>query len=149
MGLNFSALKRIEAGFFTGAMAMVWAAGKPSSMLNCCSGLNFFLPTVVQHYIYKVCFHCNSRVEPVSYGVCRPALAGTRRENVQLLRSRLSTYGSKLDRESNHCPHSEPSPLTDLVPPCRASIDTSSSPSAKSLRPSPVSNTRSQKPPKI
>ncbi|KAJ3568429.1 hypothetical protein NP233_g5723 [Leucocoprinus birnbaumii] len=33
-GLNFSALKRITLGFFTGAMAMVWAA-------------------VLQHYIYK------------------------------------------------------------------------------------------------
>jgi POT family proton-dependent oligopeptide transporter len=35
-GLNFSALKRITAGFISGAMAMVWAG-------------------VVQHYIYKVC----------------------------------------------------------------------------------------------
>ncbi|KAF6760668.1 POT family-domain-containing protein [Ephemerocybe angulata] len=34
MGLNFTALKRIAAGFFTGAMAMVWAS-------------------VVQHYVYK------------------------------------------------------------------------------------------------
>ncbi|KAF8328997.1 peptide transporter PTR2A [Amanita rubescens] len=34
IGLNFSALKKITAGFFTGAMSMVWAA-------------------VVQHYIYK------------------------------------------------------------------------------------------------
>ncbi|KAJ4474369.1 PTR2-domain-containing protein [Lentinula aciculospora] len=34
LGLNFTALKKITAGFFTGALAMVWAA-------------------VVQHYIYK------------------------------------------------------------------------------------------------
>lgn len=34
MGINFSALKKITWGFFTGAAAMVWAA-------------------VVQHYIYK------------------------------------------------------------------------------------------------
>jgi len=33
-GINFSALKRITAGFFTGAASMIWAA-------------------VVQHYIYK------------------------------------------------------------------------------------------------
>ncbi|KAF9004369.1 POT family-domain-containing protein [Cyathus striatus] len=33
-GVNFSALKRINAGFYTGAMSMIWAA-------------------VVQHYIYK------------------------------------------------------------------------------------------------
>jgi POT family proton-dependent oligopeptide transporter len=36
IGINFSPIKRITAGFFTGAAAMVWAA-------------------VVQHYIYKVC----------------------------------------------------------------------------------------------
>jgi len=34
VGFNFSALKKITAGFFTGALAMVWAA-------------------VVQHYVYK------------------------------------------------------------------------------------------------
>ena len=34
MGLNFSALKKITLGFFTGSAAMIWAA-------------------VVQHYIYK------------------------------------------------------------------------------------------------
>ncbi|KAG9220199.1 hypothetical protein CCMSSC00406_0007106 [Pleurotus cornucopiae] len=34
LGINFSALKKITAGFFTGAAAMIWAA-------------------VVQHYIYK------------------------------------------------------------------------------------------------
>lgn len=34
LGINFSALKKITAGFFTGAAAMAWAA-------------------VVQHYIYK------------------------------------------------------------------------------------------------
>ncbi|KAF8870845.1 hypothetical protein BD779DRAFT_1680788 [Infundibulicybe gibba] len=34
MGLNFSAVKRIMAGFATGAAVMIWA-------------------TVVQHYIYK------------------------------------------------------------------------------------------------
>ncbi|KAJ7582545.1 POT family-domain-containing protein [Mycena floridula] len=34
VGINFSALKRITAGFWTGALAMIWAA-------------------VVQHYIYK------------------------------------------------------------------------------------------------
>jgi POT family proton-dependent oligopeptide transporter len=38
IGINFSPIKRITAGFFTGAIAMVWAA-------------------VVQHYIYKVRFH--------------------------------------------------------------------------------------------
>jgi len=27
MGINFSALKKITAGFMTGAAAMVWAAG--------------------------------------------------------------------------------------------------------------------------
>ena len=37
IGINFSPIKRITAGFFTGAIAMVWAA-------------------VVQHYIYKVRF---------------------------------------------------------------------------------------------
>lgn len=37
IGINFSPIKRITAGFFTGAVSMVWAA-------------------VVQHYIYKVCF---------------------------------------------------------------------------------------------
>ena len=36
-GIRFTPLKRITAGFITGAMAMAWAA-------------------VVQHYIYKVCF---------------------------------------------------------------------------------------------
>ena len=36
-GINFTPIKRITAGFFTGSAAMVWAA-------------------VVQHYIYKVCF---------------------------------------------------------------------------------------------
>ena len=34
MGLNFSALKKITLGFFTGSAAMIWAA-------------------VLQHYIYK------------------------------------------------------------------------------------------------
>ena len=34
VGINFTPLKKITAGFFTGAFAMVWAA-------------------VVQHYIYK------------------------------------------------------------------------------------------------
>jgi hypothetical protein len=34
MGLNFSALKKIAAGFFTGAMAMIWAAGRPYFMSN-------------------------------------------------------------------------------------------------------------------
>jgi proton-dependent oligopeptide transporter, POT family len=37
IGINFTPIKRITAGFFTGSAAMVWAA-------------------VVQHYIYKVCF---------------------------------------------------------------------------------------------
>jgi len=37
VGINFTPIKRITAGFFTGSAAMVWAA-------------------VVQHYIYKVCF---------------------------------------------------------------------------------------------
>jgi len=27
MGINFSALKKITAGFMTGAAAMIWAAG--------------------------------------------------------------------------------------------------------------------------
>lgn len=36
IGINFTPIKRITAGFFTGSAAMVWAA-------------------VVQHYIYKVC----------------------------------------------------------------------------------------------
>jgi len=42
-GINFSALKKITLGFFTGALAMVWAA-------------------VVQHYIYKTSpcgYHAN------------------------------------------------------------------------------------------
>lgn len=48
MGINFSALKRITFGFFTGAAAMIWAA-------------------VVQHYIYKR--------NPCGYyvGTCRDA----------------------------------------------------------------------------
>jgi len=36
-GINFTPIKRITAGFLTCSAAMVWA-------------------TVVQHYIYKVCF---------------------------------------------------------------------------------------------
>ena len=37
IGINFTPIKRITAGFLTGSAAMVWAA-------------------VVQHYIYKACF---------------------------------------------------------------------------------------------
>jgi len=36
IGINFTPIKKITAGFITGSLAMVWAA-------------------VVQHYIYKVC----------------------------------------------------------------------------------------------
>ncbi|KAF8722747.1 hypothetical protein AX14_009566 [Amanita brunnescens Koide BX004] len=48
IGLNFSPLKRIAAGFFTGALAMIWAA-------------------VVQHYVYKTSpcgYHANQCVIP-------------------------------------------------------------------------------------
>jgi POT family proton-dependent oligopeptide transporter len=36
IGINFTPIKRITAGFLTGSASMIWAA-------------------VVQHYIYKVC----------------------------------------------------------------------------------------------
>ena len=32
MGINFSALKKITAGFMTGAAAMIWAAGNSSNV---------------------------------------------------------------------------------------------------------------------
>jgi len=34
MGINFSALKKITAGFMTGAAAMVWAAGKLRTLIS-------------------------------------------------------------------------------------------------------------------
>ena len=42
IGINFTPIKRITAGFLTGSAAMIWAA-------------------VVQHYIYKVCLMMSTR----------------------------------------------------------------------------------------
>ena len=47
IGINFTPIKRITAGFIAGSAAMVWAA-------------------VVQHYIYKVYFTTLSYVEDLS-----------------------------------------------------------------------------------
>jgi POT family proton-dependent oligopeptide transporter len=47
IGINFTPIKRITAGFLVGSAAMVWAA-------------------VVQHYVYKACFTTLSDVEDLS-----------------------------------------------------------------------------------
>jgi hypothetical protein len=61
-GWNFTALKKITAGFITGAAAMAWAAA-------------------VQHYIYKVRYLARFKPDFIFDNIVlfRPAPAGTTR----------------------------------------------------------------------
>ena len=52
MGINFSALKKITMGFFTGAAAMVWAVRTNSIVIPCLKLDESLVQAVVQHYIY-------------------------------------------------------------------------------------------------
>ena len=85
IGIDFTPIKRITAGFVAGSAAMVWAA-------------------VVQHYIYKVCLATLNDIEYL-FDLCGLNFRITRVGNsypaakmlmgTQLLL--LSTYGSKVD----------------------------------------------------
>jgi hypothetical protein len=86
IGINFTPIKRITAGFFAGSAAMVWA-------------------TVVQHYIYKVCSATFEDVEllsDLSWGCCRPTPVGNSYPPVKMLMGTqsplLSMFGSRVDR---------------------------------------------------
>jgi POT family proton-dependent oligopeptide transporter len=85
IGIKFTPIKRITAGFLTGSAAMIWAA-------------------VVQHYIYKACFIILSDVEDMFndlWAVFRPTRVGHSCQPAKMpMETKLPlllTYGYRVD----------------------------------------------------